>query len=987
MKKFLSIFMCAAGVFYTAAANYTVDFNTSIDTTDPAFKVAPGWKHLVHTGSYSSQKVNYTYVTDQGEDGTGALQSGAQSYFDYFEYANVPLFDLIVTPPVGGNVTIDVKTVQGASDGFIEFYKVTEVGGQLVRGDKLTLQGEDLVPMFYTTVTVPSVEDGTMLGLRCNNVYIDNFTAERVNLVMNTEVTITASSATNTGAIDCNADNKFEIGGTVTFKNTGDLDVTPGTVNFLLAMMKSEAGNYVVDKVVGTFPINETIAVGATSSPINFATLVNESDVDEVDGSKARRYDIICDKAPASRIFGNFEPVPYRPIPVYSTPVENNLKPDCVIDLGLISGSGSQILTIANNGAAEMIIQSIAVTGEGFSSNPTASISIPKHETKEIEISLSSENYGEKTGSITINATGLDPVTFNLKGNVIDPSLWYVNFEDGNMPGNMVAEDGWAVASSLAISPNKYYAIGTNELKPAKLISPLLTTGEGEKISFEAARNHNTSFINIYTSTDRVNWTKIRTLSDDAENDADKLSSEYNGLAWGTNTKYVFTTFTLSNLPNEQFYLAFEAGNARVDNILGGHVVDVDHDMYISQVIAPANAMVNNEVTVKATVKNLLTLTETADSYQLELYNGEELLAETENIDIEGYDAAEFSFAFTPHQIGELSLKVVFTKDDYKTESSEFIINVSEELALQTKQIGNVTDTETNKTSPINFFNSKSQSETVYKAELIGLSEGTKITKLVFKGKSGQSKNFDANIKVWLQNTDDDVPSQILLDEEATAKMTLVFDGTYKVNVTANEPTDLLVFELAEPFIYDGKNLRVAMEHSSQGWFTSYYEIDKSVSGQSIMRSSDSKLGNFNSSPMPVMYVDAAKDPYVLKGNVNNTDGEAVANAKVLIESGNVQYVATTDETGKYSMNVFQNSLEYVLKVTADGYKIYTSDLILENQETEKNIILEKDVTDGIEVINDDYDSDFYYDLNGIRLSEKPKRGMYIYKGKVYLAE
>lgn len=57
MKKLLLSLVCTCAAISATAANYTVDFNSTIDTSDPAFKVAPGWKHLVNTGSYAAKKL------------------------------------------------------------------------------------------------------------------------------------------------------------------------------------------------------------------------------------------------------------------------------------------------------------------------------------------------------------------------------------------------------------------------------------------------------------------------------------------------------------------------------------------------------------------------------------------------------------------------------------------------------------------------------------------------------------------------------------------------------------------------------------------------------------------------------------------------------------------------------------------------------------------------------------------------------------------
>lgn len=982
MKKFLLGILCAVGVLNAGAANYAVDFNTAVDTSDPAFKVAPGWKHLVSTGSYSSQKVTYTYVADGGEDGSGCLQAGPQSYFDYWDYKDVPLYDLLVSPAVGGTVTLDVKKATPA--GTVTFYKVTEAGGQLVRGAEIAWTGDELIELFYTTVTLSNVEPGTMIGIRSDNVLIDNFTASQVDLQLQKALTITSSTPNATGLVDCNSSNQFEVGGKVKFKNTGDLPIESGKETFSLAMMKQDAaGNFVVDKIVGTFPISEGIAVGEESGDIAFTATINESDVEEVDGSKARRYDIVSDICPQSKIFVNVTPVPYRPLPVYSTAKAASLEAGDEIDMGIVTGSGDLVITVTNNGAADMNIKTVATTGAGFSCSPAANLTVAKHDSEEITITLSSDVIGEKTGTVTITADGLDPVTFNLKGNILDPNAWFVDFEDGKIPGNMIAEEGWSTSNKLTIAPNLYYAVGEKTDSPSKLISPLLSVDNGATISFEGARCYDTSFIKVYTSSDRKNWTLVRTLSPEADNDADKLSSEYSGTAWGANTKYVFTTFTLANLPSEPFYLAFEAGNARIDNILGGKVVDVDHDVYVLNIDAPSVGMVNNAVAVTASVKNLLAAAETAGSFTIALMEGNEELATAESVDIEGFQYEDFHFSFTPHQEGEMTLRVVFTAGDYVAESDPFNINVTEELAVDTKQVGDLTDSGTSKTAPVNAYNYKSQSETVYTADLLGLKAGTKITRLVYKGES--TRDVTMQLKVWMENTDDATPQSVLLNDGATDGMTAIYDGNYTFNKTSGK-TDLLVIDLPEPFEYTGGNVRIVMSHTSSGFSTTTFETDKNVKTQSIIRASDSNLPNsFSASQLPVVYMTTSVDPDILKGTISDKNGKGVANAQVVITSGDVIYQASTDETGAYSMKVVQSSLDYSMTVSADGYKTFTADIQLENPETVKDVILEDDTTSAVENVNVINDGR-YYDLNGRLLPARPERGLYIFNGKVYNA-
>ena len=81
------------------------------------------------------------------------------------------------------------------------------------------------------------------------------------------------------------------------------------------------------------------------------------------------------------------------------------------------------------------------------------------------------------------------------------------------MPVNMIAENGWQQSNNLVLGDNKYYAINNNT-DATKLISPLLEVTDGETLGFDAARIFGTiSFVEVYYSADRQNWTKLRTLS------------------------------------------------------------------------------------------------------------------------------------------------------------------------------------------------------------------------------------------------------------------------------------------------------------------------------------------------------------------------------------------------------------------------------------------------------------------------------------------
>ena len=286
MGKIFLLSLATLALSASAQGSYTADFNTAVDTSDPAFRAAPGWRHLVHTGAYSSQIVTYTYVTDNGVDGSGCIQAGAQSYFDWWEDAEVPLYDLLITPAVGGTVTLQVMKANSSDNCFVEFYKVTKTDGNWVRGEQITYEEPGLLSIDYTEVELTGIEEGTYIGIRANNVYIDDFTATTANIELERALTITqVIPAITEQNIDCDENNQFEIKATVKVKNTGEVDLTAGGegYNLQIALMgPNDAGAYVVERVLSTQAIETDLAMGAESDEIVLTALVDESSIEPV---------------------------------------------------------------------------------------------------------------------------------------------------------------------------------------------------------------------------------------------------------------------------------------------------------------------------------------------------------------------------------------------------------------------------------------------------------------------------------------------------------------------------------------------------------------------------------------------------------------------------------------------------------------------------------------------------------------------------------
>ena len=226
--KHLNKFLCLAAVllgFGWASAetvqNYTVDFNTTISTTDHAFKVAPGWKHIVNgsTGYWGDiNYVTYTYKADAGISGSGALNIGKQTG------SSAENYDFLVTPEITGDVSMQVQLTADVPYG-IYIYTINEAeDGTLTVGEKIEAGNELLLTQAtYTTVTVSGLQ-GQRIGIAGNYINLDDFVvtgSAEIEYEKALTVTAATSSITGDGKVYCDTDNNYSFTYTITVQNTG----------------------------------------------------------------------------------------------------------------------------------------------------------------------------------------------------------------------------------------------------------------------------------------------------------------------------------------------------------------------------------------------------------------------------------------------------------------------------------------------------------------------------------------------------------------------------------------------------------------------------------------------------------------------------------------------------------------------------------------------------------------------------------------------
>ena len=199
IKFLLSTLVLLLGAVTASAAEYTVDFNTAINTSDHAFQVASNWRHIV--GSYidywdNTSYPSYSYSTTAGVDGTGALSCSTNQ-------SSNGIYDLLVTPVVKGTVTIAAKLTAYYYTPLLEFYKITDNGDDtFTRGDKIDVDVSAINNTDYVTITIPVDEAGERIGIRSSYVWLDNFTATEATIVPEPKITIaSAVPSATTGTI------------------------------------------------------------------------------------------------------------------------------------------------------------------------------------------------------------------------------------------------------------------------------------------------------------------------------------------------------------------------------------------------------------------------------------------------------------------------------------------------------------------------------------------------------------------------------------------------------------------------------------------------------------------------------------------------------------------------------------------------------------------------------------------------------------------
>lgn len=943
MRNFYcSLALIAASTLWAGQAradivpNYTMDFNKSISTTAHDFKVGSGWGHIVGkytTESWSSEDyyVSYTYSSTDGRNGSGAIKVGSQTIGDDYNYDVGPVNDLLVTPAITGKASIWVKKPSSYSSSTIKFYAVTLENGKYKMGDQIEVE----IPKLSTDwvqVNLPE-QNNQYIGIRAENLYIDDFAADKADIVLQKSLLVSKVSYKGKDKVDCDADGNFPISYEVSITNNGDVDLTEGTEGYSLSVR-----NYSKNKaVVFTQPLKGNLAVGASTTVTVSGTANCNTYPDR------NRYDVYEDLTNTSKYGAWIEPVPYKPLLTMRNSdgkIDNGTE---TFAWGMVNASTDKTFKISNDGAAPLNITKVVVP-DGFTTSLAAPLTIAAHETKDFTVTLPAEKPGIYSGEFKVSGEGVDDFSFNVSGTVLAPAKYYANFNDDQIPAGAYAEDGWSVAQrDAASSDNPYLLSNGSQDKDNKFVTPLLKVAEGEKMSVDVARtNFYTGgegvYLNVYYSADRTNWTLARKIT------ANELSEDR-----AVNYTYYYSklkTFVIDNIPAGNYYIGFGAGYTSIDNIYGFEKVDVAHDLMLAASYMPKTAVVNNAYTATATLLNVNAKDEAADSYTASLYVDGEVVATAPAKAIASGEKAEFSFSYTPHKAGAAEVYIEFKNaaDNYTVASEKVSVDVKEELPVGTVTVGNG-KTSANRTG-IAFYDGNSDGahiDNLYKAEMLtkyGIAKGTKITSVTYTGTCSQ----DREVKVF------DLTAYVGTVDAAKFEKGKGYESLQKVNVYTDKTINFVsgktyttTITLPEPIVWDGTSaIRVLTYVKADKYVNVKFNADDenktSYYGNGVLGNESATYSEYSTA---VAEFGFQTEPSVIAGNITCND-KAVAGATVTFTSGDVIYTGASDDKGAYSIDVIQNDKKYNLTVSAPGYIDYTENDVDLSKSLNKNIVLEK---------------------------------------------
>ena len=625
------------------AAGYTVDFNTAITTSNHDFAVASNWGHIVGSNNYDNYGpyyMSYSYSTDSGVDGSGALRVGAQNGYymgntqseaDFTDGS----YDYLITPKVNGTVTLKVKRYAVSS--YASYVKVFEVddAGTTIGSEISTTIVPAISESEWSTLTL-TLSAEQRLAIRAQSVLLDDFTAESATIIKVPGMTITSvkrADSESTTYFDMNADGSYTVKYLVKVKNTGEVALVSGTTeNYSLSV---SIGNV----LYGSFNVPVDLAVGETSDEF-LATIVLPSTAPTGWKDRYLAENLSGTKDNSSLAWSNT--LAYNPVPFFiKQGNEPNSKGTTLtnvtsLNYGMIDAATTLNYEIFAHNAGDLQIKSISVP-DGFTIAPAQTLPYTILAHSGMNVDVTADAVASTSGNMVItyvDKNGAD-ATMNvaLSQTVVDASKWLATFDDNTWPANTVHQ------SSVKIYNSTYseipYAVTSDYSYSNLFVTPLLTATSGEKFTFDARLSTSTGTVKVYVTKDRSS------LGDPV------LSLNNSQLNSSSFTKQELTIADAGD-----YYIAFVIYNAYIDNLYGFEKVDVAHDIMVNSYkigLTDGDKEIQTGVEQDFNFDILPVQAETAGAYSVKLYANDAVVATAEAVDLTAGTNKTLTVKWTPN--------------------------------------------------------------------------------------------------------------------------------------------------------------------------------------------------------------------------------------------------------------------------------------------------------------------------------------------------
>lgn len=665
------------------------------------------------------------------------------------------------------------------------------------------------------------------------------------------------------------------------------------------------------------------------------------------------------------------------------------------IEFGRVSNSEqAQEFKLYNWGAAPLKVKSITVP-EGFTTNiDKADVASKKF--VPLIITFSATVAGKYEGELKMiyeDGNGNDQTfTQSVSGIRLDETLFYASFdgkEGGVWPNGSLHERNMSLVNGGTYNHPDYYLTSSSDTLNY-VITPKLMGKKGDKLQFDVRQ-----YSAIWEGNIKVYAAQTRESLIEGEG---QLLLEVK-----TEDMSVEETRTFAAaLPEDgEYYLSMVIANRPyVDNLYGLKLVPIDHDIAMSNINIPAEAMQNVLNTVSVSLLNLGLEDETVNDYEMTVYvDGKPVntVSQRANLPMATMPSDKpttVMMGYRYNRTGEFPVKVEFKADNFIVYSSETTVTFVAEEPQTTLAIGTADGTTSD--APLNLNYKMSESVMLYNAATLaayGLKPGDKINAITFRGYK-TSDQMESSIKVAYQWTDDQlqaIPTSAgAYEGEAMIQAMSNDQFTWEVAGTPNQLADMIVITFEQPLVYEeGKSLRLHLASTAIVSKIAFFEKSTIAEGCFEHQTDGSSFDNaWKSAYLPVIQLSLEDQSIKLTGTVTSSKGLAIAGAKLTItslDSDSIRYETTSNESGNYEISIIQGLRSYQLEVTAAEYR----DTVISVPATSNNsfnIVLkplkdEDEESSIIETINANESVITVYDLQGRRVKQ-PKKGLYIINGK-----